>query len=428
MSRRRGFLSGFMLLIAIIVAAVALIPLVPLTPLKASAEQKLSETLGRKVTIDSARISLLPRPHLILSGLSAADHAEFGGSVFLKAQKVQTGFDVLEYLSHRKIVIQSIALETPEIYLVKNSQGVWNWSTLGRQNYQKSARLLVASEAISYSAAILIPPGPQIANSALREVKIIDATVRSKDYSEQGTPEVLYKHISIQASLAPQSTDSGVKTQAKGTVICNSQEDGESDQLVATLPFDLKIDSSGSVPLSVSGSIGPGPIETRNISVRTLNLEGVIITSTDSPITGKGRMMIDNLDIRTINLSERVARALKVDQIGDMNPGTALANLETDFQISQGTIHTSGLKIQQIDGLGDASAQEGSFKVDSSLIVHYPATVVLSPEATSKVKSLNPALGLVVTILETNNRVSVPIDVSGDVRNPAVQVDVSRIF
>jgi len=41
---------------------------------------------------------------------------------------------------------------------------------------------------------------------------------------------------------------------------------------------------------------------------------------------------------------------------------------------------------------------------------------------------LSPALGLVVTILETNNRVSVPINVSGDVRNPEVQVDVSRIF
>jgi len=123
-----------------------------------------------------------------------------------------------------------------------------------------------------------------------------------------------------------------------------------------------------------------------------------------------------------------VARALKVDQIGDMNPGTVVAVLETDFQISQGTVHTSGLRIQQLDGLGDATSPNGNFRIDSALILNYAATVVLTPEATSRVKSLSPALGLVVTILETNNRVSVPINVSGDVRNPEVQVDVSRIF
>jgi hypothetical protein len=229
--------------------------------------------------------------------------------------------------------------------------------------------------------------------------------------------------------LTPQSTaESGINTKAKGTITFNSEEGGQGDRLVGRLPFDLQINAGGSLPLAISGSVGPGPIETKNITIGALAIEGEIKTSTDAPITGKGRMSIDDLDIHTINLSERVARALKVDQIGDMNPGTSLANLETNFEISQGTVHTTGLKIQQIDGLGDASAQEGSFKVDSSLIVHYPATVVLSPEATSRVKSLNPAIGLVVTILETNNRVSVPIDVSGDVRNPAVQVDVSRIF
>jgi AsmA-like protein len=426
---RRGFPSKLLLLIVIIVAVIVVIPFVPLSPLKTPVEQKLSETLGRKVTIDSVRISLLPRPHLILSGLKAEERPEFGGDAFLNAQKVQTGINVVQYLSHRKIVINSIALETPEISLVKNGHGVWNWTTLGKQYSQQSGSLRVIKEPLYYSAGFFLLPVSELPNSMIREIKIVNASVRVKDYTEEGTPEVFYKNIALEASLTPQSAnDSGLRTQAKGTLTFKSNDDGQADRLVATLPFDLKIDSGGSAQLAVSGSIGPGPIETRNISIGAFAIDGVINSTTDAPITGKGRMSIDDLDIRTINLSERVARALKVDQIGDMNPGTSLANLETDFQISQGTVHTTGLKIQQIDGLGDASAPEGSFKVDSSLIVHYAATVVLSPEATSRVKSLNPALGLVVTILETNNRVSVPIDVSGDVRNPAVQVDVSRIF
>ncbi|HKA21243.1 MAG TPA: AsmA family protein [Blastocatellia bacterium] len=426
---RRGFAGKLLLMIAVIIAVIVIIPFVPLAPLKSPVEQKLAATLGRKVSIGSARINLVPKPHLIISGLTVEEDPQFGGDVFLKAEKVQTGLNVIQYVSHRRIIIDSIELQTPEIHLVKNSRGAWNWTTLGKQTSQQSASLTLPSETISYGAAIWIPSGSQIQESMIREIKVIDATVRVKDYTEEGTPEAVYKNVVLEAWLTPQSSaDSKVNTQAKGAITFSSQGNDQCDRLVARLPFDLKINASGSVPLSVSGSVGPGPIETQNITIGALAIEGEISSSTDAPITGQGRMSIDNLDIRTINLSERVARALKVDEIGDMNPGTALANLETNFQISQGTVRTTGLKIQRLDGLGDASAQEGSFKVDSSLIVHYPATVVLSPEATSRVKSLNPALGLVVTILETNNRVSVPIDISGDVRNPAVQVDVSRMF
>ena len=178
----------------------------------------------------------------------------------------------------------------------------------------------------------------------------------------------------------------------------------------------------------MSGSIGPGPIETRNIGIGAFAINGEIDSNRNEPLTGNGQMSANDLDIHTVNLSERVARALKLDQIGDMSPGTTVATLETDFQVSQGTVHTTGLRIQQLDGLGDATAPNGSFKIESVLIVNYAATVVLSSEATSRVKSGSPTLGLVVTILESNNRVSVPINVSGDVRNPEVQVDVSRIF
>jgi hypothetical protein len=105
-----------------------------------------------------------------------------------------------------------------------------------------------------------------------------------------------------------------------------------------------------------------------------------------------------------------------------------VSTLETDFQFSHSTVNTSGLRIQQLDGLGDATAQNGSFKIESALIVNYAATVNLSSDATSRVKSASPIWGVILTIFESNNRVSVPINISGDVRKPQIQVDVSRIF
>jgi hypothetical protein len=84
--------------------------------------------------------------------------------------------------------------------------------------------------------------------------------------------------------------------------------------------------------------------------------------------------------------------------------------------------------MQELDGLGDATAPTGSFKIEAALTVNYIATVTLSAEATSRVKSSSTMLGIVVTVLETNNRLSVPININGDVRKPEIQVDVSRIF
>jgi predicted transcriptional regulator len=37
-------------------------------------------------------------------------------------------------------------------------------------------------------------------------------------------------------------------------------------------------------------------------------------------------------------------------------------------------------------------------------------------------------IGLLATLLESNNQLSVPVRITGDLRQPEVQVDVSRIF
>src|SRR6266404_9927128 len=421
MTRQRGCFSKVLLLIAIISAAAAALPLVPLSPLKNSVALKLSETLGRRVTIDSVRFNLI-RSHFIISGMTAHEDPAFGEGVFLKANEVRAGFSVIQYLRSSQLVIDSITLKSPQIDLVKNRDGVWSWTTLGKQISEESTAWSLVSETVSYSSILSLASGGALSTSTLRRINIESGAVRLTDYAGSERSSVLYKNIGLNASLTPPAGGDSRHSAAKGELVLESEEDGEADRFKATLPFDLKIDGRDPSRLSVSGSIGPGPIETRNIGIGAFAINGEINSNRNAPMSG------NDLDIRTVNLSERVARALELDQIGDMSPGTTVATLETDFQVSQGTVHTTGLRIQQLDGLGDATAPNGSFKIESALIVNYAATVVLSPEATSRIKSVSPALGLVVTIFETNNRVSVPINVSGDVRNPEVQVDVSRIF
>lgn len=429
MARTRGCLSKLLLLAVFIGVAVAAAPLVPLSPLKSGVQGKLSETLGRKVTIDSVRLHLIKGPYLAIAGMTAAEDPQFGDGVFIKANEVRAGIDLTRYLRTGQIIIDSITLSSPQIDLVKNDNGVWNWTTLGRKASPQSTASLLFWTAVSRLSFLSFVWEGNVSATTFKTIKIESGSVRLVDRSQSQSSSVLYKHIDLNANLAPYADEKArAGSQAKGELVVQSEEDGEADRFRSTMPFDLKIVGSDVSTVSISGSLGPGVIETKNVSVVTLAVSGQVNADKDAPLTGSGRLSATGLVINTVNLSERVARALKLDQIGDMSPGTSVASLETDFNIAQGAVNTTALHIEQLDGLGDATAPNGSFKIDSALTVNYSATIILSADATSRVKSAGPTLGLLVTILETNNRVSVPIDISGDVRNPDVQVDVSRIF
>jgi hypothetical protein len=145
-------------------------------------------------------------------------------------------------------------------------------------------------------------------------------------------------------------------------------------------------------------------------------------------IVGSGRVVSDRLFIASVNLSEQVARALKLSQIGDMNQGTELGAFEADFHIDQGVVMTSRVQIQQLDGLGDATSEQGWFRLEAAPTINYAASVLLNSEATRQVKKTSPMIGAAVSMLEVDQRIAVPLSISGAVSNPQVQVDVRKLI
>jgi len=424
---KRRFTRLLLLLSLIGVAAAIAAPFVPLAPLKDEVELNLSEALGRKVTIDSARLNLISGPSITVSGMTAQESPGFGDGKFLVADQVRADIDIIQYLRTRRFVIDSITFISPHINIIKNSDGVWSWTTLGKQPEQATLSRVAPNRLMGFPALSILFEGGA-SGPAFNKIRIENASVKLIDRAGSGPAESLYKNIGLTAELTRANpADSERASRLKGELVAQSEEDGEAELLKTALPFDLQIDR-GAPALSISGSIGPGPVESRNVDVGDFGITGKIRSEKGAGLTGDGKMSANHLFIRTINLSEQVARALKVDQIGDTSPGTAIDSLETDFQISQGSINTPGLRIQQIDGLGDATTQNGSFKIESALTVNYAATIVLSADATSRLKQINSMMGVLVTIFESNQRVSVPISIRGDVRKPEIQVDVTRMF
>ena len=117
----------------------------------------------------------------------------------------------------------------------------------------------------------------------------------------------------------------------------------------------------------------------------------------------------------------------RADVLADFG-ALGLAAVEADFYIEQGSVKTSHLQIQQLDGLGLATSDEGWFQIGPAPTLNYVATVLLSNEATTQVKTTSPIIGAAVSILEVNNRIAVPVNISGEVRSPQVTVDVRKLI
>jgi hypothetical protein len=128
------------------------------------------------------------------------------------------------------------------------------------------------------------------------------------------------------------------------------------------------------------------------------------------------------------NVSEQVARALNIDEIGEMSAGTSMAGVTGRFRLEEGLLSVEDLSVEKFDGLGQARVERGWIRFGDEPVMNYMATVTLSPEATEQVKSAGLLFGAITSLLRRENRLTIPVSVTGAARAPKIRVDVGRIF
>lgn len=101
-------------------------------------ETKLSAVLGRPVHIGRIDASLFSGG-AAASDITIGDDPAFSSSPFLQASSVQIGLKWIPLIFSREIKVTGIAIVKPEIALLKNNAGKWNYSTLGSTSAQKTA-------------------------------------------------------------------------------------------------------------------------------------------------------------------------------------------------------------------------------------------------------------------------------------------------
>jgi AsmA protein len=217
------------IVVVVLILIVVIAPfLIPVDKFRPTIEEKASQALGRKVELGNLSLSLLSGS-LSAESVSIGDDPKFSTSPFLTAKSLKVGVEIMPLIFSKTLNVTGITIENPEVILLHNPAGQWNYSTLGgaaAKSQQKQTS----------------PADLSVQKFTLKDGRI---TVGSTANQKRST----YDHVSVVASNFSMTSQFPVTVTADLPGGGKFQLDGKAgpiDQEDAALtPLDAKLDVTG---------------------------------------------------------------------------------------------------------------------------------------------------------------------------------------
>src|SRR6201997_2403373 len=120
-----------LIVVGVFVVLILVLPfLIPVNQFRPTIEEKASAALGRKVQVGDLSLSLLGGA-LSAKDLSIGDDPKFSPSPFLTAKSLSVGVEVMPLIFSKQLNVTGITIDEPQVTLLKNPAGDWNYSTIG---------------------------------------------------------------------------------------------------------------------------------------------------------------------------------------------------------------------------------------------------------------------------------------------------------
>jgi AsmA protein len=189
-------LRNILIGVGVLIVLLIIIPfLIPVNQFRGTIEQKASAALGRKVQVGNLSLSLL-HGGLSAENLSIGDDPKFSPSPFLTAKSVDVGVEMMPLIFSRQVNVTSVVIKDPQVTLLKNAAGDWNFSTMGASP-AKAAKTEVAGantpSAASTPKASGSTPDVSVKKLELSNGKIIVGTTTSQQ-------RTTYDHVNVTSS------------------------------------------------------------------------------------------------------------------------------------------------------------------------------------------------------------------------------------
>jgi len=121
--------------ILLIVVAIVLPFLVNVNSFRPEIESNLSSALGRPVKVGNLSLSIFSGS-VEADQLSIADDPKFSSSPFIQAKSLQVGVELMPLIFSKQLNVTRLLIDHPEIALLRNREGIWNFSSLGNRSAQ----------------------------------------------------------------------------------------------------------------------------------------------------------------------------------------------------------------------------------------------------------------------------------------------------
>ena len=232
-----------LIIVGVLIVLLLVAPfLIPVNQFRPTIEEKASAALGRKVQLGDLSLSLISGS-LSAENLSIGDDPKFSSSPFLTAKSLHVGVEILPLILSQRLNITGVTIDTPQVTLLHNPAGVWNFSSLGGSAAKAEAKTAPPSKG-SPSAADL-----SIEKLALKNGKIIVGATNSQKRSTYDNLNITASGVSMTSKFPVTMTadlPSGGKFKLDGNAGPVDQEDTSLTPLNAKLTVSsLNLASTG---------------------------------------------------------------------------------------------------------------------------------------------------------------------------------------
>jgi len=322
----------FVIVCVVVVIALALIPqFLDVNHYHDRIQAELQSRLGRPVTLGNIKLSLMP-PSLNVKDVAIGEDPSFGNGAFAKSQELYVRVSLLPLL-RKDVEIQSLRLINPNIQLIKDSSGKWNYASLGQQppTAAPSSSKPSQPQQPAKPSAGTPAPGEQKSTApqlSLAHLEIQNGRVHMVD--QQAHTENTYENIDLTLNdFAP-----GKAFDVDGTVHIAGQGNQQIQVKGTAGPMQ-----NGSAIIPFNGSVDLKQISIGDLqkvaSVKALEgYNGVIsgslkATTKNEVLNSEGSLKIDDPQIKTTKLGYPITLDYKLSD-------DTKANV---IRIENGTIH-----------------------------------------------------------------------------------------
>jgi len=339
------------IVIAILIVIVIAVPfIIDVNMFRPEIETQLSTAMGRQVKVGNLKLSILAGS-VGADDLAIADDPAFSNQPFVRAKALDVGVELMPLIFSKSLQVTEITINEPQISLLKNASGRWNFSSLGNKTgapTQAQAPAKTPEPKAEPKAAKTGTPtttGGGNPDLSVGKLSVKNGTVSMGNISTHEKPQV-YSHVDISVqnfsftSKFPFTLSAGLP--GGGTAKLDGTA-GPIDSNDASLtPFEAKI-SVQNLDLAASGFVDPasGIAGLADFSGTVSSNGHQAVSNGSAKITKlkaspKGTPAPTPVDVKYAATYELQKQSGDLTQ-GDVTIGKAVAKLTGGFQIQPAT-------------------------------------------------------------------------------------------